>query len=84
MGLGYGKVVDTVCVLCWIRDRFTVEVDANDRACMVSFQWLKKQTYYDQGWSKALSNGPNDSENCSWTVDFKIHCPDWPVKIFAC
>ena len=27
MGLGYGKVVDTECVLCWIRDRFRVEVD---------------------------------------------------------
>ena len=32
MGLGYGKVVDTECVLCWIRDRFRVEVDVNEKS----------------------------------------------------
>ena len=32
MGLGYGKVVDTECVLCWIRDRFRVEVDVKEKS----------------------------------------------------
>ena len=32
MGLGYGKVVDTECVMYWIKGRFRVEVDVNEKS----------------------------------------------------
>ena len=42
MGLGYGKVVDTECVLCWIRDRFTVEIDVNEKSSHGELSFVEK------------------------------------------
>ena len=44
--MGYGKVVDTVCVLCLIRGRFRDEVDVNEKISHGKFSIVEKKYIY--------------------------------------
>ena len=75
MGLGYGKVVDTECVMCWIKGRFRVEVDVNEKSSHGELSIVEKKNIL---WY--ITSVDMLSEDCLILVSFVVASLKWEYR----